>query len=184
MRGRCQARSVLQGSVAVLAVASGVAGADQGLRAITVVCDRTSDLIEVIPFILWNEELDTFLVSNPDGIASTEQTYTKVFESIDRTFSYTCELNERTVTLGIKEDVLSVSETGRATFAKRIDYVWFASGERYKLRREADHPWQECCGADEGAVGHPLACRELTSSDSTNCERVEAAEGKHDSPPN
>ena len=152
--------------------------ADYGSSTITVTCNPSQDTFSVTPSIMWNEELDSFMQSHPDGEYRVGNSYTKVFEGVDRTFNFSCKTGHRTLGIQISKDwtgtkdILVVREDNQAIAEKVIDYVWFAAGEAYRVESSRPGTWGECCGAEDGAVGEPLRCGRLTTSKTSNCDEV------------
>jgi len=156
--------------------APGPAHADYGYRAIWLVCDSRKDYIEVRPFILWNEELDAYIEKYPAGVAADGTKHTTVFLDNDTSYSRECLTSARRVEVAIgTRDTLTITENDKLVTVKEINYVWFASGQEYRLRSDVSMKWQECSGASEGAFGHPLECGNLTKSRTTNEDDIEAS---------
>lgn len=151
------------------------AHADYGNKAIWVICDERQNYVEIGLFILWNTELDSYLLKYPLGVATEGTRQTTVFLDRDRSYSRTCTLGSRKIEMTIdRNDTLTIKENEQTTTVKEIDYVWLAVGEEYQLRSDESKKWQECTGAIDGAAGHPLECRGLTKSRTTNTEEIEA----------
>lgn len=149
--------------------------ADSGVRAVWVVCDPATNEVEVRLFILWNEDLEAYLKRYPSGFSDVGPKSTKVFISGAGAYSRNCDIDGRRVEIAIdNQDTLTLAENGHSVATRAIDYVWFASGQDYRLKSSDLGQWQECTGAIDGAVGHALECRGLTNAKTTNQEDIEA----------
>jgi hypothetical protein len=157
-----------------------IAHADCGDRSITVVCDFSQGKVSVTPFLMWNEELASFMEAHSNGIFRNGAVYTKVFETTDRKFNFTCKTKERVVKIRVKynssisQDVLEIIEGKRIVTEKVLDYIWFASGEKYRLESYKSKQWRECCGNEPSLAGEPVWCGPLTNSKTSNCEEVKS----------
>jgi hypothetical protein len=142
--------------------------ADSGDTSIKIICDKKTDYLEVEPFIMWNEELEVFLKEYPRGTKKEGNSLTRVFDTADKTFKYSCKTDKRKITIVVdKEANLLIHESGALITKKFIDDVWFFSGPIFIMKSKKQGQWVECCGHKRG---NPVSCKELTDSKTTNCK--------------
>jgi len=158
--------------------------ADYGSPAISVLCHKKANTVEVRLFIFWNMELDEYLRQHPSGISADGPLHTTSFETPQRAYARRCRTPERLVKVSVARNGepnsgtaayrLVVVEDGKVVASKAIDYVWFAGGEQYILRSRRSKSWDECVGGDEGSALHLVECGAVTAARTTNSEEIDA----------
>lgn len=157
----------------LISIIPACANADYGQSAVTFECHQREDTFILRLYILWNEDLDSFQRDHPSGTYRSNSREISIVDTNKKRYIRTCRTSKRFVEVSIFGRTLIVKEANKTIAAKKIDYVWAASGQRYTISSDGKHEWSECSDGVDGAI-QSIGCAPLTDSETTNDDDIAA----------
>ena len=147
-----------------------IACADYGMPALRLYCPVTGGVIEIEPYIAWNDNNSRYKEFQVEQAQSAcchhPNSDTSYFSYAwkDQDFIYTpCATKARRLDIFVVRGSITVVEDGKAPIQNHeIGYVWKAAGGISYLRSEKKGSWKICEGSDVN-LNEPIVCKPLTS---------------------
>lgn len=117
---------------------------DWGVRVLRLDCNAAADLIQIEPYIAWNEEAST--PSENEQWSSGDSTFYSFGAGFNgRGVRHVCRTRSRSVEVTLRRDELTVKENGRPILeGLPVGNVWDFFGPVYALRSVSRGYWEQC----------------------------------------